>query len=151
MEEEVNEELIRSLVAGFKDGSWPGKEFRHLHHLVVAVHYIAEEADPLGALRVDIRRYNVSQGGENTEDRGYHETITRFWVEIVRDYAAGLPPGLSRTEVTNRVVEAFATQRDLFREYYDFDVLASREARANWIPPNQTPPGTTSIFPTPSE
>ena len=126
-------------------------EWRHLHHLVIAVHYIREAPDPMSSLRDGIRNYNLSQGGENTEDRGYHETITRFWLEIVRAYIAGLPAGLPRVEVTRRVVEEFTPQRDLFVSYYDFDVLKSRHARAVWIPPNQAPPGITSIFPTPSE
>ena len=104
----------------------------------------------MSRLRADIKRYNVSQGGENTADRGYHETITRFWLEVVRGYIASLPAGLSKLEITRRVTDQFAARRDLFRDYYNFDVLGSREARADWIPPNQAPPGTTSIFPTPS-
>jgi len=35
------------------------------------------------------------------------------------------------------VVEEFATRRDLFHDYYDFDVLNSREARATWIEPSR--------------
>jgi len=146
----MDEAYLASLIAGFKDGSWPGSDFHHSHHLAIAVHYLESEPEPMTVLRDSIRRYNVSQGGENTEDRGYHETITRFWLEIVRRYMATLPAGLSRLEITRRVIDEFAPQRDLFRRYYDFDVLASREARANWIAPNQAPPGTTSIFPTPS-
>ena len=146
----MEDDFIRSLVSGFKDGSWPGKEFRHLHHIVIAVHYIAEEPDPMPVLRAEISRYNLSQGGENTADRGYHETVTRFWVEVVRAHMQSLPEGLSRTDITRRVADEFADRRDLFREYYDFDVLASRDARAHWIPPNQTPPGATGIFPAPS-
>jgi hypothetical protein len=145
----MDEAYLRSLIAGFEDGSWPVADFHHMQHLAVAVHYLAEDPEPMDTLRARIMRYNVSQGGENTEDRGYHETITRFWLEVVHAYMAGLPEGLSRVEVTRRVVEEFAPKRDLFREYYDFDVLKSREARARWIPPNQSP-GVTSILPTPS-
>lgn len=86
-------------------------------------------------LRENIRSYNVRQGGENTEDRGYHETITRFWFEVVAGYRAALEPGLPRVEVARLVVARFESQRDLFREYYDFDVVQSREARARWVPP----------------
>lgn len=149
----MDETYLRSLIAGFEDGSWPVAEFRHMQHLAVAVHYIAENSspypEPIDTLRDRIKRYNVSQGGENTEDCGYHETITRFWLEVVAAYIAGLPSGLTRVEVTSRVVEEFAPKRDLFRQYYNFDVLKSREARARWIPPNQAP-GVTSILPTPS-
>ena len=141
---------LESLISGFEDGTWPGSEFRHLQHLAIAVHYLWADPDPMSRLRGSIKRYNLTQGGENTEERGYHETITRFWLEVVRDYIASLPAGLSKLEITRRVTGEFASKRDLFRDYYDFDVLKSREARATWIPPNQAPSGVTSIFPTPS-
>lgn len=141
---------LDSLVSGFESGTWPGPEFHHLQHLAIAVHYIGACPDPMSRLRDEIKRYNLSQGGQNTEDRGYHETITRFWLEAVRGYMASLPAGLSKLEITRRVTDEFASKRDLFRDYYNFDVPTSREARAVWIPPNQAPPGITSIFPTPS-
>jgi len=131
----MDEELRASVIKGFEQGTWPVAEWRHMHHLVIAVHYISGEADPMNALRNNIRRYNLSQGGENTEDRGYHETITRFWLEIITRYMASLPPGLTTLQVTNRVIDEFSPKRDLFRDYYDFDVLKSRAARAEWIPP----------------
>jgi hypothetical protein len=141
---------LDSLITGFEDGTWPGAKFHHLEHLAIAVHYLTTEPDPMTVLRSKIKSYNVSQGGENTEVRGYHETITRFWLEVVRGYVTTQPLGLSKLEITKRVTEEFAAKRDIFRGYYDFDVLASKEARTAWIQPNQAPPGTTSIFPTPS-
>jgi hypothetical protein len=135
----MDEEFLASLIAGFENGTWPNSDFRHLHHLVIAVHYITVYAVPMDKLRDDIKRYNVNQGGANTEDRGYHETITRFWVETVSRYMASLPPGLSQLEITRRVTGEFAGKRDLFRDYYDFDILESREARAGWVAPNQAP------------
>lgn len=146
----MESEFIDAVVAGFEDGSWPGKDWRHLHHLVIAVHYIEVDPDPLARLRTEIRRYNLSQGGKNTEDSGYHETLTRFWLEIVRAYMKTLPAGLTKAETVTCVCDELAPRRDLFRDYYSFDVVASRPARAAWIPPDQAPAGVTSIFPTPS-
>jgi hypothetical protein len=129
------EAALTAFLSAFEDGTWPGADFRHAHHLAVAVCYLFEEPDPMDRLRDRIRAYNVSQGGENTEDRGYHETITRFWLETVIAYRESLPAGLSRLETARRVVEEFAPRRDLFRDCYEFDVLKSREARKRWIPP----------------
>jgi hypothetical protein len=134
----ASEASLSALLAGFEDGSWPIAEWRHKHHLAVAACYLADEGEaPMDRLRAGIKRYNLSQGGENTEDRGYHETITRFWVEIVSRYMASLPPRLPRLEIARLVVARFESQRDLFREYYDFDVVKSRAARAAWIPPSR--------------
>jgi len=94
----------------------------------------------LDRLRANIPRYNVSLGGKNTEDSGYHETLTCFWHDVIRDFIATLPAGLDRLTVARAVLTEFAPQRDLFRHYYDFDVVNSREARAKWIPPTTKPP-----------
>jgi hypothetical protein len=149
MEDEflASEAALETFRARFENRTWPGGEFRHRHHLAIAVCYILESSQPMDALRKSIKSYNVSQGGENTEDRGYHETITRFWIELVSAYMASLPAGLSRLEIARLVVENFASQRDLFQQYYNFDVLKSREARANWIDPKKPLPEPQSFSP----
>ena len=131
----VDEAGLETLISGFRNGSWPGREFRHTAHLAVCVCYILEGNHPMERLRFAICRYNESQGGKNTVDAGYHETITRFWVDTVREAIQSMPPGLTRLEIAREIVGRFASQRDLFQKYYDFDVLKSREARAVWIPP----------------
>src|ERR1019366_4432490 len=130
-----DEAALQSLIAGFEDGTWPGAQWRHSSHLALAACYILDYPDAMNLLRTRIAGYNESQGGKNTPDSGYHETITRFWVEIISRFIGRLPPDLSRLEVARRVVASFGNRRDLFRDYYDFDVVTSREARAAWVPP----------------
>lgn len=47
--------------------------------------------------------------------------------------------GLSRAAAARAIVDRFASRRDLFRDYYSFDLLASRDASARWIPPDRAP------------
>jgi hypothetical protein len=136
----ATDEALAAFRARFEDGTWPVAEFRHMHHLAIAVCYIAEDPEPMDRLRTSIRSYNLSQGCKNTEDSGYHETITRFWIEIVGRYMATLPGGLPRCEIAQLVVRRFASERDLFHAWYDFDVLKSREARASWVAPSKPLP-----------
>jgi hypothetical protein len=126
---------LQRLLTGFEDGTWPIAEWHHTAHLAVCSCYVLDGPDAMDRLRVRIASYNECQGGKNTPESGYHETLTRFWVEVVRDAIDSLPDGLSRLEVAQRIVAAFGHRRDLFREYYVFDVVGSREARAGWIPP----------------
>jgi hypothetical protein len=130
-----DEVALDALLSGFKDGSWPGRDFRHPAHLAVCACFILDGDHAMERLRLAICRYNENQGGKNTADSGYHETITRFWVDIVRDAIEAMPPGLTRLETARDIVARFRDQRDLFQKHYDFDVLKSREARAVWIPP----------------
>jgi len=126
---------LDALIEGFEDGTWPIAEWHHTAHLAVCACYILDGPDAMDLLRIHIARYNECQGGKNTPDSGYHETLTRFWVEIVTEGIDSLPRGLVRLEVARHIVAKFGKRRDLFREYYEFDVVGCREARAGWIPP----------------
>ena len=46
-----------------------------------------------------------------------------------------MPPTL----LPARAGEHFAAHRDLFARFYDFDLVASTEARQRWIPPTLEP------------
>jgi hypothetical protein len=131
----ASDTTLDACIAGFEDGSWPKEQWTHAAHLALAACYILQGGAALERLRAGIPAYNVRQGGKNTSDSGYHETLTCFWHDVIRDYIASLPAGLDRLAIVRAVVTEFAPKRDLFREYYDFDVVNSREARARWIPP----------------
>ena len=137
---------LDALIAGFEDGTWPKARWTHAAHLALGACYILygdapDGASPRDRLRAGIPRYNFSQGGANTEDSGYHETLTCFWHDVIRDFIADLirdqPAGMDRLAIVRAVVTEFEPKRDLFRQYYDFDIVTSREARAKWIPPRR--------------
>jgi len=128
----------KEILQGFEDGSFPKEQWNHAAHLRVAgcylVGYPAVEA--LTRMRDGVKRYNVASGGKNTEDSGYHETLTCFWIAVAKAYLAELPDGMTAAAKVQALVDEFGARRDLFREYYGFDVLKSREARARWVAPD---------------
>jgi hypothetical protein len=135
-----SEASLDTFVRDFEAGVFPVGRFKHDAHLALAACYLLaySDEDAYRFARANIRRYNEAQGGKNTEDAGYHETITIFWLSMVR---AALPAEMTRLDAVRATVELFAPRRDLFREYYSFDVLASREARAVWVAPDSCPDG----------
>lgn len=141
-----SEQALSDFVAAFENGTFPGTQFRHAEHLAVAACYLLEsgDAEATARIRTNIRRYNESQGGKNTDGSGYHETLTVFWLAVVR---ANLPSGVPRLDAVRAIVTAFAPRRDLFREYYSFDVVKSREARLSWVSPDL--PGPADAFSAP--
>lgn len=132
---------LDEFLRGFEQGTYPVRQWTHAAHLAMAggdlTRMSAAEAVPF--LRERIAAYNVAQGGQNTETSGYHETLTVFWVKIVAAHLAGLDSSLSRLERVRSTVETFAGQSGLFREYWSFDVVKSREARHGWVPPDLRP------------
>jgi hypothetical protein len=129
------EESLNHFIAAFEDGTWPVANWKHAHHLVMATCYVMaygrEEA--LNRARLNIPKYNEAQGGKNTEDSGYHETLTVFWIDRV---AEAIPANETRVEAVRRVVDELARKRDMWRDYYSFDVVKSRDARAQYIEPD---------------
>jgi hypothetical protein len=130
---------VHRLRAGFEDHTLPGAEFNHPAHIAVGTTYVCElGADATVAhLRQALPRYNESQGGQNTDTSGYHETLTRFWVERLAEFMAALPPTLTPAECALAAVEAFGSRARLHEDYYSFDVVKSLEARRGWIPPDK--------------
>jgi hypothetical protein len=62
-----------------------------------------------------------------------------FWLAVVKARMRQMEPGGERIDVVRVLVAEFAPRRDLFREYYSFDVVPSVEARRSWVPPDVKP------------
>lgn len=95
-----SEEALTEFIAAFENGTYPGAQWKHAEHLVLAA-----------CLPV---RHAIKAATDR--DRG-----------------------LSRAAAARAIVDRFASRRDLFRDYYSFDLLASRDASARWIPPDRAP------------
>jgi hypothetical protein len=80
---------------------------------------------------------NVPYGTLNSKDSGYHETLTRFWLLVLRSFLNALPRGTSRVGAVEQVIVAFAERKNLYEIYYTFDVAKSQAARESWIPPDK--------------
>jgi hypothetical protein len=139
----ANDEELEALVSGFEDCSLPKPRWTHRAHLAVGLLYCDRMPAPvaLALLRERIRRYNVASGGENTSTAGYHETITRFYIYIVRRFIAEereQDEEGTLAERANRLFQRYGA-RDLPGRYYSEARLFSVEARASWVEPDLRP------------
>ena len=127
---------IDEFLTAFEAGTLPKERWTHGAHLLGGACYVYRlgQAGAIHHMRTCVRRYNEAVGGKNTATSGYHETITVFWIKVLDTLLRDAQP-ISRAEFAELAVERFASQRDLFRRFYDFDVIASTEARAEWIAP----------------
>jgi len=128
---------IEEFLAAFEAGTLPKERWTHGAHLLGGACYVHElgEAGATAQMRERVRAYNVAVGGKNTETSGYHETVTVFWIKVLSGFhrAHGELP---RAEFAAAAVRKFESRRRILAEYYDFDVVNSREARQRWIAPN---------------
>src|ERR1044072_8867483 len=81
-------EEIFALVRRFEDCTLPRVEWTHAAHLTVALWHLLQFEWPEAVVRVRtrIKRYNAAHGIVETPTGGYHETLTPFWLRVVRPF-----------------------------------------------------------------
>src|SRR4051812_23096020 len=120
----VTEPEIDVFLAAFEGGRLPKTEWTHAAHLLTGacyVHTLGREA-ALDKMRECVRRHNEAVGTLNSDTSGYHETITVMWIRLL-DRLRRESDGIGRAEFAAIAVQRFAGRRDIFREYYDFDLV----------------------------
>jgi hypothetical protein len=136
-----DQEVLDQFVRDWEAGVLPQRFWTHAAHVGIASYYAflhpAEVAFHM--TKTGILHYNVCVGTRNSEDSGYHETLTRFWSGVVGGFVRACRFG-SQIEAVRVAVKTFGEERDLHRLYYSFDVVRNRRARREWIPPNRVPP-----------
>jgi hypothetical protein len=127
-----------TLWEAFTAATLPEKEWTHRGHLRVAwmysSRYSLDEAHIL--MRVGIIRLNAFHGLVETPARGYHETITRVWLVLVRVLMKERP-----TATSTELVDAGGAwlARDALLTHYSRERLMSAEARARFVDPDVAP------------
>jgi hypothetical protein len=132
----VTQQEIGAFVAAFEAGTLPKERWTHDAHLLTGAWYVHAlgEAAAVDKMRLCVSRYNEAVGGKNTATSGYHETITVAWIKLLARLLRESAP-IGRAPFAVLAVERFAGDKDILRRYYDFDLVASVEARRSWVPP----------------
>lgn len=121
---------VDDVVTLFLAGRLDAPRWDHHAHLLVCHHLLAVEGGPQGALarmRPLIRSHNARVGTRT--GRGYHETITRYYIGAVHHAAPpvaglGAEPALARTALGR---------------HWTPTLLGSRQATTDWVPPDRAP------------
>lgn len=129
---------IESVVHGFQWCTLPRERWTHAAHLTIALWYHVRLPAPAAEklIREGIKRFNHARGIVTTPTGGYHETMTLFWIRMVRHYLDDLgAEKLSALTLFNKLIERCG-QKELLFEYYSRERLMSPEARAAWVEPD---------------
>ena len=130
---ETAEEVVR-LVERFAEATLPHAEWTHRAHLTVALWYASQypPAEALERVRAGILRLNAAHGVVTTPTRGYHETVTRFYMHVVSRHVAHERFAGDWAERANRFVARYGS-RELPLAHYSEARLKSPEARYGWV------------------
>lgn len=117
----------------FHDRTLPQAQWTHAAHLRVAwLHLARYDLDEAHLrMRAGILRLNATHGLIETPQRGYHETLTRVWLALVRAARSrALGP-----DSTSLLAEP-GLERDAPLRFYRRERLFSIAARAMFVPPD---------------
>jgi hypothetical protein len=129
---------VERIGEGFLACTLPRAEWTHEAHLATSAWLLLRrpDVDIDAELPGLIRRYNESVGGSNSDSEGYHETITRMFLDGVRLFLAEAGVSEPLYELVNALLLSPSGQRDWPLRFYSPERLFSVEARRNFIPPD---------------
>lgn len=119
----------------------PREEWTHEAHLAASLWIARErpEINPIQDLAGIISAYNESVGGVNDDTQGYHDTITRVYVEAVRMHLSRRDPAEPLVQSVNALLDSAFGKRDLPLRFYSPPLLFSVSARRKFVAPDLLP------------
>lgn len=116
-------------------------EWTHAAHLAVAVYVLRCRPDLVAArdLPVLIRRLNLALALAERPGRGYHETITQFYILAVGHFLSRSPAGLGLAELCDRLIRSPFGERDFVLRFYSQERLFSEAAKTAFLEPDLRP------------
>jgi hypothetical protein len=131
---------IETFVRDFEACTLPKPRWTHQAHLLVGLWYVSnyEPGEALRRVRKHIRAYNLSVGTANTTTGGYHETLTRLYLEgiaahVVEHCTQTMPASLEL------LLNSPLGRSDWPLQFYSRERLFSTRARRQWVAPDRRP------------
>src|SRR5258706_15543615 len=87
----ASEASLQRFVEAWKSGKLPKSAWTHAAHVAMAAYFAFDHAADatFAIMKAGILNHNTSVGTPNTEDNGYHETLTRFWASEIGGFVRG--------------------------------------------------------------
>ena len=106
-------------------------EFHHRDHLAVCVFYLygGDLETAMDRMRASLLRFTAHHNV-----KGYHETITRFWMRLVEQR---LDRRLCLGQAVRQIQEELE-DKGIINRYYSKERLHSLEAKESWMEPDQS-------------
>ncbi len=132
-----SDEEVELLIERFENCAVTAEEWTHAAHLTAALWYALhfELPEATNKMRAGIFKLNEAHGMPNTPTRGYHETLTVFWMRIVMDFLNKTEDKSCLAKLANDLIAACGDSK-LPLKFYNRRLLFSPEARAKYIEPD---------------
>ena len=123
----------------FEDCTLPFEQWKHRAHIKVAYLYLCAlpYVEALDKVRTNIQRYNAATNTPELLERGYHETMTQAWMQLVHFTLCEYGPAASADEFLD--TQEHLLNRKALRFFYSREQLISWRAKAEFVEPDLAP------------
>jgi hypothetical protein len=134
----ADEDAIRAVTRGLLDTTWPEPDWKHREHCIATLGLVLfyPEMDLDRDLPQFIKRYNLANGGQNTETSGYHHSMTLLYLNAIRHFVRTLPSDTSVADSARMLLQSPIGKKDYPLRYYSRECIMSKEARLGWVKPD---------------
>ncbi|MFM2268308.1 MAG: hypothetical protein RL757_1749 [Bacteroidota bacterium] len=121
-----------------REGNLDRDEWTHEVHLIVGLwHFIEFKSNALTEMRQTIRQFNQSVGTINSDQTGYHETMTFYWLLQLKQFCERINKfSFDETTIDELMFDESLVKRNSFLEFYSLDLMKSVEARRKVVSPD---------------
>jgi hypothetical protein len=136
-----NRSDVESFISEFELGCLPKHRWTHEAHVVAGFWYTWTVGHDmaLATIRTGIKRHNEAAGTPNTDSSGYHETITRLYMNAIAKHVRQYKSA-SFEEALTALLLSPMTENTWPLRYFSRERLFSVEARRTWVEPDLLAP-----------
>ena len=133
---------MEELIYKFENGLLKSSEWHHNEHIAITFWYL-ENYDELNAIvkiKAGLLRYNQIYKTPQGDGRGYHETITMFFIKLAQSFIAeNSHLRGSSSLLASKFIEENPRHLETLKKHYRSETLRSVEARIHWVEPDLVP------------
>jgi hypothetical protein len=127
---------IERIALGVRDCTLPKSDWTHAAHFAAAFWLLRQtDMDAMREMPGLIRAYNDATGVANTDDSGYHETITLASLRVAQHWLATAPHAPLHQSLNDFLASAYGRSDWLFA-FWSKSLLFSVKARRSWVEPD---------------
>ncbi len=129
---------IEALVEAFESASIAPAAFDHHAHVTIALWYLMRLPYDVAVARMRERTQHFAAATRHPQL--YNETITLFWMKLLRHVLEEADRSAPATEIVASVLARWGSQAFVFKHYTKERVL-SETAKREWVEPDLRPLG----------
>jgi hypothetical protein len=128
---------IENLVQAFETRTLPAAQLNHQAHITVALWYLTHFpiAEATDRMRMGLHQFLAHHGHGLSK---YNETITLFWMKLLRHFLDVKGAERPLLDVTNEAIVSLGSMRYVF-SHYSKQLVFSEMARRAWVEPDLLP------------